>query len=104
MKGELFIMEKFLKRLLGITAIAAAVAGIIYFFKNRQNSEDDFFEDEFEDEDFDLDEDLKPAKDRGYVSLTPKAEEAEKTEAPEEAAKTEKEEEPENAEATDSQS
>ena len=44
---------------------------------------------DFEDEDFDLDEDLKPAGDRGYVSLTPKAEE-EATEPVEET--TEKEE------------
>lgn len=97
-------MKNFLKRLLEITAVAAAVAGIIYFFKNRQNSEEDFFEDEFEDEDFDLDEDLKPAKDRGYVSLTPKAEETDTTESSKEDAKAEKEEEPKNTEVTDSES
>ena len=74
-----------------VTAVVAAVAGVIYFFKNNRSSDEDIFEDDFEDEDFDLDEDLKPAGDRGYVSLTPKAEEKEEATEPVEAT-TEKEE------------
>lgn len=69
-------MDKFLKKLLGIAAIGAAVAGVIYYLKQNQASDEDF-EDEFEDEDFDLDNDLKPVGDREYVSLTPKASEEE---------------------------
>lgn len=91
-------MKKYLKRLLGVTAVVAAVAGVIYFFKNNRSSDEDIFEDDFEDEDFDLDEDLKPAGDRGYVSLTPKAEE-EATEPVEET--TEKEEKEEVSEEKD---
>ena len=75
-------MKKYFKRLLEVTAVVAAVAGVIYFFKNNRSSDEDIFEDDFEDEDFDLDEDLKPAGDRGYVSLTPKAEEKEEATEP----------------------
>lgn len=74
MKGELFIMSKFFKKILGVAAIGTAVAGAIYYFKKNQESDEDF-EDEFEDEDFDLDNDLKPVTDREYVSLTPKSKE-----------------------------
>lgn len=84
-------MKKYLKRLLGVTAVVAAVAGVIYFFKSNHSEEEDIFEDDFEDDDFDLDEDLKPAGDRGYVSLTPKAEEA--SEGTTEGAKKEESEE-----------
>ncbi|MDE6956863.1 MAG: hypothetical protein K2O96_02025 [Lachnospiraceae bacterium] len=66
-------MDKFLKRLLGIAAIGAAVAGVVYYLKQNQASDEEF-EDDFEDEDFDLDNDLKPVGDREYVSLTPKEE------------------------------
>lgn len=85
-------MKKYFKRLLEVTAVVAAVAGVIYLFKNNRSSDEDIFEDDFEDEDFDLDEDLKPAGDRGYVSLTPKAEE-EATEPVEETTEKEEKEE-----------
>lgn len=62
-------MAKWIKKLLGLAAIGGAVAGLVYYFKNK-NADADDFEDDFEDEDFDLDSDLKPA-DREYVSLTP---------------------------------
>lgn len=69
-------MDKFLKRVLGAAAIGALIAGVVYYFKQNQVSDDDF-EDDFEDEDFDLDNDLKSVGDREYVSLTPKASEEE---------------------------
>lgn len=70
-------MAKWIKRLLGLAAIGGAVAGLVYYFKDK-NVDADEFEDCFEDNDFDLDSDLKPA-DREYVSLTPTAD-AEKAE------------------------
>lgn len=84
-------MEKWLKRLLGITAISALIAGIVYYFKQSSVSEDDF-EDMFEDEDFDLDNDLKPVGDREYVSLTPKTSEEKEEEAAAETEETVSEE------------
>lgn len=92
-------MKKYFKRLLEVTAVVAAVAGVIYLFKNNRSSDEDIFEDDFEDDDFDLDEDLKPAGDRGYVSLTPKAEEAVE-ETTKEAEKEESEEAVEEKEET----
>lgn len=72
------------KKLLGLAAIGGAIAGIIYYLKKNEKTEDDDFDMDFEDEDFDLDEDLKPVTDREYVSLTPAAEaDAETDEAPE---------------------
>lgn len=66
-------MSKWLKGLLGIAAIGGAAACLVYFLKKSDSD----MEDVFEDEDFDLDNDLKPASDREYVSLNaqPKAEE-----------------------------
>ena len=64
------------KTLLGLAAVGGAVAaGALYLSKKNkcEDCEDPDFE--LEDEDFDLDSDLKPV-DRGYVSLTPSAEEA----------------------------
>lgn len=62
-------MSKWLKRLLGIAAIGGAAAGLFYFLKKSDSDFEDEFDDVFEDEDFDLDNDLKPASDREYVSL-----------------------------------
>ena len=58
-------MAKWLKKLLGLTALAGAAAGILFYFECG-DAEDG--EDVFEDEDFDLDSDLKSA-DREYVPL-----------------------------------
>lgn len=87
-------MAKWLKKLLGLTALAGAAAGILYYFKKRECEDAEDGEDVFEDEDFDLDSDLKSA-DREYVPLTPgKTEEAsEKSEdaAPEDSSDSDKE-------------
>ncbi len=63
------IMKKWGKGLMGLAAAAGTIAGLIYFLKKKDSSEDDEFDDEFEDNDFDLDSDLKPVSDREYVSL-----------------------------------
>ena len=72
-------MSKWLKRLLGIAAIGGAAAGLFYFFKKSNSDLEDEFDDVFEDEDFDLDNDLKPASDREYVSLNSQAKAEEET-------------------------
>lgn len=69
-------MHKLWKRLLGLAAIGSAAAGIFYYFKKTKTDDEEDFDDDlddvFENEDFDLDNDLKPVSDRGYVPLTPK--------------------------------
>ena len=65
--------NKWGKRLLGLVAVGAAVGGVVAYLNKKSgccNSEDEF-SDDFENEDFDLDEDLKEAASREYVSLTP---------------------------------
>ena len=62
-------MKKLLKWFLGFAAIGTAVGlAVAYFCKNSavEYGEDDS---DTEDKDFDLDVDLKPASERGYVSL-----------------------------------
>lgn len=60
-------MKKFLKFLLGLTAVVAAIGGVLYFFKNilmkdyLDDYDDDFDNDLYEEED----------EDRDYVTLTP---------------------------------
>lgn len=71
------MMAKWFKRFLGLAALGGTIAGLIYYFKKSSSDTEDDFSEDFEDEDFDLDSDLKPATDREYVSLTPKAEETE---------------------------
>lgn len=76
-------MQKLWKRLFGLAALGSAVAGVFYYFKKTKDADldddddDDAyvedFDDVFENEDFDLDNDLKPVSDRGYVPLTPKS-------------------------------
>lgn len=71
-------MEKWIKRLIGLTAVIGAVAGLVYYLKNRCSCDgEDELVDDFEDEDFDLDNDLKPVSDREYVPLTPSKPDAE---------------------------
>lgn len=84
-------MSKWVKRLLGIAAIATTVAGLFYFLKKEDTASEEDFEDDFEDEDFDLDTDLKPASERGYVSLKPQSN-SEETEADNEKSETVSEE------------
>ncbi len=73
LKGVKMIMKKWGKGLFGLAAAAGTIAGLIYYLKKKDSSEDDEFEDEFEDNDFDLDSDLKPVADREYVSLNASA-------------------------------
>lgn len=68
--------SKWGKTLLGLALAGGAVAaGTLYLTKKNKCDEYDDCDFEMEDEDFDLDSDLKPATERGYVSLTPSAEE-----------------------------
>ena len=70
-------MSKWGKTLLGLAVAGGAVAaGALYLTKKNKCEECDDCDFEMEDEDFDLDSDLKPASERGYVSLTPSAEDA----------------------------
>lgn len=83
-------MAKWGKKILGLAVIGSAAAGLVYYFKKKEASEDEAFADDFEDLDFDLDNDLKPVSDREYVPLTPAAKEADtEAEASKEAPETE---------------
>ena len=62
-------MKKWVKGIMGLAAAGGTIAGLVYYLKKKDSSEDDEFDDEFEDNDFDLDSDLKPVSDREYVSL-----------------------------------
>ena len=64
-------MAKWGKKLLGLAAIGGAAAGLVYYLKSKEELD---FDDELDDDDFDLDNDLKPVGERGYVPLTPKKE------------------------------
>lgn len=68
-------MKKFIKFLLGLTAVAAAVGGILYFLKNilMKDYLDDYDDDDFDNDLYDEDDD----ENRDYVTLTPDKEEAE---------------------------
>lgn len=68
-------MKKFLKFLLGLTAVAAAVGGILYFLKNV------LMKDYLDDYDDDFDNDLYDEEDdRDYVTLSSEGKEEEETE------------------------
>lgn len=67
-------MKKLLKFLLGLTAVAAAVGGILYFLKNILMKD---YLDDYDDEDFDNDlYDEEDEDDRDYVTLNPDKEES----------------------------
>ena len=72
-------MNKLWKRLFGLAAIGSAAAGIFYYFKKTKADDEDIFENES----FDLDNDLKPVSDRGYVPLTPKTDSEENADSDE---------------------
>lgn len=80
-------MNKLWKRLFGLAAIGSAAAGIFYYFKKTKADDEDDFDDDlddiFENEGFDLDNDLKPVSDRGYVPLTPKTDSEENADSDE---------------------
>ena len=71
-------MKKFVKFLLGLTAVAAAVGGILYFLKNVLMKD---YLDDYDDDDFDND---LYDDDRDYVTLSPdeESEEADDTLVP----------------------
>ena len=74
-------MKKFVKFLLALTAVAAAVGGILYFLKNvlMKDYLDDYDDDDFDNDLYDEDDD-----DRDYVTLSPdeESEEADDTLVP----------------------
>ena len=74
-------MKKFVKFLLGLAAVAAAVGGILYFLKNvlMKDYLDDYDDDDFDNDLYDEDDD-----DRDYVTLSPdeESEEADDTLVP----------------------
>ena len=74
-------MKKFVKFRLGLTAVAAAVGGILYFLKNvlMKDYLDDYDDDDFDNDLYDEDDD-----DRDYVTLSPdeESEEADDTLVP----------------------
>ena len=72
-------MKKFVKFLLGLAAVAAAVGGILYFLKNVLMKD---YLDDYDDDDFD--NDLYDDDDRDYVTLSPdeESEEADDTLVP----------------------
>ena len=61
-------MKKFVKFLLGLAAVAAAVGGILYFLKNvlMKDYLDDYDDDDFDNDLYDEDDD-----DRDYGTLSP---------------------------------
>lgn len=59
-------MKKFFKFLLGLTAVAAAVGGILYFLKNVLMKD---YLDDYDDDDFDNDL-YDEEDDRDYVTLS----------------------------------
>ena len=74
-------MKKFVKFLLGLAAVAAAVGGILYFLKNvlMKDYLDDYDDDDFDNDLYDEDDD-----DHDYVTLSPdeESEEADDTLVP----------------------
>ena len=59
-------MKKFFKFLLGLTAVAAATGGILYFLKNVLMKD---YLDDYDDDDFDNDLYDEEDDDRDYVTL-----------------------------------
>lgn len=70
-------MKKFIKFLLGLTAVAAAVGGILYFLKNvlMKDYLDDYDDDDFDNDLYEEDDD----DNRDYVTLTPDSEDEAET-------------------------
>lgn len=61
-------MKKFFKFLLGLTAVAAAVGGVLYFLKNVLMKD---YLDDYDDDDFDNDLYDESDDERDYVTITP---------------------------------
>lgn len=62
-------MKKTLKWLAGILAVGTVVGVIIAYFCKEGKNEDEDFRFDCDDDEFDLDSDLQPVSERGYVSL-----------------------------------
>ena len=64
-------MKRFLKWFLGLAAVGSVIGLVIaYFCRDTEFDDIEEFDDfEEEEDDFDLDSDLQPASDRGYVPL-----------------------------------
>ena len=71
-------MKKIFKQLLGLASIASIAAGAVYYFKKKNDAEDDDFDDDF-DGDFD-DIDDEDSDDREYVTLDMEKEDGSKEE------------------------
>jgi hypothetical protein len=65
-------MKKFCKFLLGLTAAAAAIGGVLYFLKNILMKD---YLDDYDDDDFDNDLYEEENDERDYVKITPDASE-----------------------------
>ena len=63
-------MKKFFKFLLGLTAVAAAVGGVLYFLKNILMKD---YLDDYDDDDFDNDLYEEESDERDYVNITPES-------------------------------
>lgn len=63
-------MKKFFKFLLGLTAVAAAVGGVLYFLKNILMKD---YLDDYDDDDFDNDLYEEEGDERDYVNITPES-------------------------------
>lgn len=61
-------MKKFFKFLLGLTAVVAAVGGVLYFLKNVLMKD---YLDDYDDDDFDNDLYDENDDDRDYVTIKP---------------------------------
>lgn len=68
-KGGYYFMKKFIKFVITLAAVCAAVAGALYFVKNilMKDYLDDYDEDDFDNDLYDEDDDFE---DRGYVVLS----------------------------------
>lgn len=74
-------MKKFFKFLLGVTAVAAAVGGVLYFLKNVLMKD---YLDDYDDDDFDNDLYDENDDERDYVTITPDSDSSEDEEEPDE--------------------
>lgn len=67
-------MKKNFKWLTALAVVGTIIGIIIAYFCKKKSESSEFDEDDFEDdEDFDLDGDLKPVSERGYVPLNKSA-------------------------------
>lgn len=86
-------MKKNIKWLTALAVVGTIIGIIIAYFCKKKNESSEFDEDDFEDgDDFDLDGDLKPVSERGYVPLNKSADLSAQKEEPQSVESEEKEE------------